>query len=76
MYLSRANAVKKHCKECAGPDNGNRGVGLCTSYECNLWPFRVGSPQPPEVETHLQKRAALDERNRLMRKRRRDSVKS
>ena len=67
MTLSRAYAVKKHCKECAGPDHGNRGASLCTSYECYLWPFRVGSPQQPEIETHLQSRAALDERNRLMR---------
>jgi hypothetical protein len=69
MNLSRAHAVKKHCKDCAGPDNGNRSASLCTSYECYLWPFRVGSHQHPEVETHLQSRAALDERNRLMRRR-------
>jgi hypothetical protein len=67
MNLSRTNAVKKHCKECSGPDNGNRSASLCTSYECYLWPFRVGSPQQSEIETHLQTRAALDERNRLMR---------
>lgn len=66
MNLSRANAVRKHCKECAGPDNGNRGAGLCTSYECFLWPFRIGSPQSAEVEIHLISRAALAERNRLM----------
>jgi hypothetical protein len=69
MKLSRSNSVKSHCKECAGPDHGNRGAALCTIYECYLWPFRIGSPQQTEVETHLQSRAAQDERNRLMRRR-------
>ena len=76
MNLSRAHAVKRHCKECAGPDNGNRSTNLCTASECYLWPFRSGTPHPAEVETHLQKRAAMDERNRLMRRRTKKKIAS
>ena len=68
MNLSRMNQVKKFCSECAGNDNGNRSVHLCTTYACHLFPFRSGTAKKSDVERHLQARAEMDERNRLMRK--------
>ena len=68
MNLSRSDAVRSHCKICAGPDSGNRSVQLCTAYACHLFPFRSGTAKKSDVERHLQARAEMDERNRLMRK--------
>lgn len=67
MNLSRSDAVKSHCRECSGDDNGNRSVQLCTVTHCYLFPFRRGRPNKREIETHLQARANIDERNKLMR---------
>ena len=66
MNLSRANAVKEFCRICAGPDNGNRSASLCTVYACLLFPFRMGTAKKNDIEKHLQAKADMDERNRLM----------
>lgn len=63
MNLSRTNAVKNHCRDCAGSDNGNRSASLCTATACFMWPFRNGTPQKSDIEKHLQARAAMDARN-------------
>jgi hypothetical protein len=74
MNLSRTNAVKNHCRECAGPDNGNRSASLCTARACYLYPFRNGAPQKTDTEKHFLERANMNERNRLMKKQRREDL--
>ena len=39
--LTRGNAIRKHCLECAG--DSALEVTLCSVLDCPLWRYRVGT---------------------------------
>lgn len=51
--LTRANAIKKDCFDCAG--GTKRLVRLCASYECPLWRFRKGIEIHDELHPFIKK---------------------
>jgi len=66
--LTPLKAIRRKCYDCSCYQW--KEVRLCTVIACPLWPYRHGHrPTAEDTETHLQSRAALDERNRLEKER-------
>jgi hypothetical protein len=39
--MTRAQAIKKHCLDCAG--ESPKEATLCEITDCPLWPYRLGN---------------------------------
>ncbi len=35
-------AIRNHCLECMGWENGSKEVAECSDRQCHLWPYRFG----------------------------------
>ena len=57
--LTRAQAIKKHCFDCAG-DHRAEVVG-CEITDCPLWPYRLGSsPEAKSYQERLRNSGVFD----------------
>jgi hypothetical protein len=66
--MTPIRTIREKCLDCCGYQWSE--VTKCGAVECPLWPYRHGHrPTMENTEKHLQEKAALDERNRLMKQR-------
>ena len=66
--MTPIRTIREKCLDCCL--NQRSEVKHCGVVACPLWPYRRGRrPLPEETEAHLQEKAALGERNRLMKER-------
>ena len=63
--MTPIRSIREACLDCCGYQRTE--VKHCGAIACSLWPYRNNRrPKPAETELHLQAKASLDERNRLM----------